>query len=267
MVKKLIKYDFSSYLRLLLPVQLILLGIAALNRFIQLFEDNSSTVYRIIFTSSMVLYYISIAVCLVLTTIVAVVRFYQGMYSNEGYLSHTLPVTPTQHILSKLIVSVLFELGSLFAIFLSFCVVTLGELNIEIFKAGVFLLRRFERAFNCGSAIYIIEAVLALLAYTVMGLLMLYFCISVGQLAKKKKILLAFGVFFALYVVWQIIGTILIIIVSTNPSVAQWLRELTWDTRSFLHGLLCGCFLFFTALSVIFFAVTRYLMSKKLNLA
>ena len=57
MVRKLIKYDFASYMRLLLPVQLILLGIAALNRIVQLFENNSSA-YGIFFTSSIVLYFI-----------------------------------------------------------------------------------------------------------------------------------------------------------------------------------------------------------------
>ncbi len=93
MVRKLIKYDFSSYLKLLLPVQLILLGIAALNRIIQLFEDGSSTVYNIVFGSSVFLYVVSIIIAIVLTFVVSIVRFYQGMYSNEGYLSHTLPVT------------------------------------------------------------------------------------------------------------------------------------------------------------------------------
>ena len=140
MVRKLIKYDFTSYMRLLLPVQLILLGIAALNRFVQLFEDGS-TVYNIVFYSSIVLYVISIIVALVLTMVVGIVRFYQGMYSGEGYLSHTLPVTPTQHILSKLIVTILYYLGTFLAIFLSFMIVTLGEMNIELFKSAGFGIR------------------------------------------------------------------------------------------------------------------------------
>ena len=37
---------------------------------------------------------------LVLTLVVSLVRFYQGMYSSEGYLSHTLPVTPTRFLAS-----------------------------------------------------------------------------------------------------------------------------------------------------------------------
>lgn len=268
MVRKLIKYDFASYLRILLPVQLILLGIAGLNRLIQLFENTKSTVYNIIFTSSEVLYVIAIIVCLVLTLVTAIVRFYQGMYSNEGYLSHTLPVTSTQHILSKLTVSLIFTIGSVFAIFVSFCIATLGELNIELFKSGFYLLRRFELHYKTSAVPFILEIILALFAYTVMSLLMLYFCISIGQLAKKKKILLAFGAFFGLYVAWQIIGTILIIIFSTNPEMIEEIdRYAILHPTGFLHILLWSVFGFCAVMSAVFFILTRFLMSKKLNLA
>lgn len=267
MVKKLIKYNFASYLRLLLPVQLILLGIAALNRLIQLFEVSDSTVYDIIFGSSVFLYVVSIIVCLVLTTIVAIVRFYQGMYTNEGYLSHTLPVTPSQHILSKLLVSLIFHIGSLAAVFLSFCIATLGEFNIELFKAGGYLLGRFYSHYHANTVLYILEFLLLLLIGTMSELLMLYFCISVGQLAKKRKVLLAFGVFFGLYFIGQIFGTVLLIIFTTNPwlmdDLARWAVH---HMTAFYHVLLCGGILWFAVLGTIFFLITRRIMSNRLNL-
>ena len=46
MVGKLIKYDFQSFFRLLFPVQLIVIGIAGLNRIVQIFENETST-YKI----------------------------------------------------------------------------------------------------------------------------------------------------------------------------------------------------------------------------
>ena len=267
MVKKLIKYDFASFMRLLLPVQLILLGIAALNRFIQLFETEDSTIYNIIFTSSVVLYVIAIIVCLLLTTIVGIVRFYQGMYSNEGYLSHTLPVTPTQHILSKLIVTTIFELGSVFAVFVSLCVATLGEFNIELFKAGSFLLGKAYEGLGFHLVLYIIEAVVYLLTAELMGMLMLYFCISMGQLAKKKKILLAFGVFFGLYFLGQVCSTIIIIFVTLNnelvESIAEWAGE---NYIAFAHIVFGVSFTVTAVLGIVYFLLNRFIMSKKLNL-
>lgn len=267
MVRKLIKYDFASYMRILLPVQLILLGIAALNRFIQLFEDTGSAVYNIVFGSSVFLYVVSIIVCLLLTTIVALVRFYKGLYSSEGYLSHTLPVTPSQHIFSKLLVSMIFEIGSVFAVFLSFCISTLGELNIELFKAGGFLLGRFYTHYSANTILYIIEFIVLLLVATASGLLMLYFCISLGQLAKKHKVLAAFGVYFGLYIISQILGTILVVTFATNPwlmgDIAKWAAL---NLTAFFHIAMCGGIILSAILGVVYFLITRYIMSKKLNL-
>ena len=275
MVKKLIKYDFRSYLRLLLPVQLILIGIAAINRFIQLFEPASSdalttqavNAYSIIFNSSLALYFVSIAVCLLMTVIVAVIRFYQGMYTNEGYLNHTLPVKPSQHITAKLLISLIFDLGTLLAIFLSFMVITLGDVNIEVFKAFGYLVGKFFAKYGAVAVVYIIEAVLALLTAQLLIYLKLYFCISVGQLAKKKKILLAFGVFFGIYIVNQIIGTIFIVCITLNM---EWFSDfITWlaEKDATAHVFLCGYIVFYAIFSLVYFLITKYIMGKKLNLS
>ena len=262
------KYDFASYMRLLLPVQLILLGIAALNRIVQLFETDSS-VYNTVFISSTVLYVISIFVAIVLTFIISIVRFYQGMYSNEGYLSHTLPVTPTQHIFSKLLVSFLFYLGTFLAIFLSFEIATLGKMNIEIFKAFGYLFGKLTAETDGQFVLYFIEGILYLLVAVFSSTLMMYFCISIGQLAQKRKILLAFGVYFGLYVIRQILGTILIVIGTVVgfdfwQSITEWISE---HTVAAIHLLLCGLIVIELLIGAVYFFVTRYIMSKKLNLA
>ena len=267
MVRKLIKYDFTSYMRLLLPVQLILLGIAALNRFVQLFEDGS-TVYNIVFYSSIVLYVISIIVALVLTMVVGIVRFYQGMYSGEGYLSHTLPVTPTQHILSKLIVTILYYLGTFLAIFLSFMIVTLGEMNIELFKSAGFMFGRLMSYTHGHAVLYVIELVLLIVTSLVCGMLCYYFCISVGQLAQKRKILLAFGVYFGLYIISQILGTILVVVFSlmghdVYTGMYMWIAN---HSIAFYHIVFGIGIAIQLIMSVVYFLLIRYIMSKKLNL-
>lgn len=284
MVRKLIKYDFHSYIRLLLPVQLILIGIAAINRIVQFFEPaanqvamtsangrytgiSGSGVYHTVFISSIVLYVISIIVCLVITAIVAVRRFYQGMYTNEGYLSHTLPVTPTQHIFAKLLTSLIFTVGSLFAIFLSFIVITFGDMNIEIFKAFFYIMGDYFKVYGGQTALYILEAVVLVIVFCSFYYLKLYCCISVGQLVQKKKILLAFGVFFGIYVIKQIIGTILIITVFNNydlmAQISDWIAK---NATTYLHILLCSAIVFSGIFGLIYFLISKHIMSKKLNL-
>ncbi len=278
MVSKLIKYDFQSFIRLILPVQLIVIGIAALNRIVQLFEpaplgvDVSDTarhahaVYNTFFVSSMVLYGIAIATALILTVIVAIVRFYQGMYTNEGYLNHTLPVTPAQHIFAKLLNSLIFFIGTLFAIFLSFMVITLGEVNIEIFKAFGFLVGKFFSSAGAEGVLYIVEAGLLALISLITMYLKLYFCISVGQLAKKRKILLAFGAFFGIYVAKQIIGTIFIAMVAVGVNWITAIGEWFDHYASAVHFALWFGIVIYAIVAVVYFTLTRFIMGKKLNL-
>jgi len=283
MVRKLIKYDFMSYLRLLLPVQLILIGIAAINRIVQFFEPNeavsgalgyysygslsSSNGYSTVFGSSIALYIISIIVCMLMTIIVSIVRFYQGMYTNEGYLNHTLPVTSSQHIFAKLLTSMIFTLGSLFAVFVSFMVITAGDMNYELFKAFFYLMGKLFKVYGGHAVLYIIEAIILVVIYCAFVYLKLYFCISVGQLAKKKKVLLAFGVFFGIYVIKQIIGTVLIAMLTTTPFLFQDIVEWFSDKpTTAIHIVMCSLILFYALLSLIYFLITKYIMSKKLNL-
>lgn len=268
MVKKLIKYDFHSYFRLLFPVQLILIGIACVNRFIQFFENMESSIYKVVFISSLVLYCVGIIVLMLMTGIFSIVRFYQGMYTNEGYLSHTLPVTPAQHILAKLLTSLIFYFGSLLTVFLSFIALSFGEVNIELFKSlGYLVFKVYLPKYGADGVLYIIEGLLLLIVLRITSFLLYYFCITVGQMVSKKKILLAFGVYFGLYVLSQMIATIFIIIISLDP---EWLQNLSrWLSDNPLiamHIYLRTYLVVDCILGTVYFVLTKTIMSKKLNL-
>ena len=271
MVGKLIKYDFMSFFRLLLPVQLIIIGIAVINRIVQFFEGDGGTIYSIAFTSSVVLLSVACVVALVMCVVIAIVRFYQGLYSNEGYLSQTLPVTPTQHIWSKLLVSLIFEIGTCFAIFVALNVATLGDVNAELYKAAGYILKEFMGYVHGHAILYILEAVVAFLVANAAMYLMFYFCISVGQLVNRKKILLAFGVFFGLYMVGQIIMTILLIIGVANPTYwAGVFRPLVeWAQMhkiASIHLFMLAVIAFEALIGFVFFVVSRLIMKRRLNL-
>ena len=230
--------------------------------------NRAQGIYQTVFVSSLVLYIIAIMTCLLLTLIVAIVRFYQGMYTHEGYLSHTLPVTPAQHIWAKLLVSLIFTVGSLFAIFLSVMVITIGEVNTEIFKAFGYYIGKLFNNYGAEGALYIVEALVLVFAAQIMCYFKLYCCISVGQLAKKHKLLAAFGVFFGIYVLTQIVGTA--IIISTLFYEQPWIISLfEWlgNTRAGVHVVFCSGIVFYSVFALIYFMITKHIMSKKLNLS
>lgn len=271
MVGKLIKYDFMSFFRLLLPVQLIIIGIAVINRIVQIFEGNGGAAYSIAFTSSSVLLGVACVVALVMCVVIAIVRFYQGLYSNEGYLSQTLPVTPAQHIWSKLLVSLIFEVGTIFAIFIALNVATLGDVNIEVYKALGYLVNTAAEQVHGHLILYFLEGVVLSLLTNAVMYLVFYFCISVGQLVNRKKILLAFGVFFGLYMLGQIVLTICMIIGVSNPDF--WMNFfrpfLEWANQNriaAIHVFLLGSIVAEAVLGLVFFLVSRVIMKRRLNL-
>ena len=55
----------------------------------------------------MMLYCLIISCISTVVTIYIAIRFYRNLYTDEGYLMHTLPVTPRQLILAKLLVAAL----------------------------------------------------------------------------------------------------------------------------------------------------------------
>ena len=135
MVKKLFKHEIVSYLGLLVPVYLILLGVGAMGRVIQSYEADT-TIYYLLRGSSLAAFFVTVFAAILLTTIFCILRFYKNFFTGEGYLTFTLPITTTQHLLAKPGVALLAEVATLIVILLSASVLTAGEWFIEILKAA-----------------------------------------------------------------------------------------------------------------------------------
>ena len=114
MVKKLFKHEMHAVWRLMIPIWCVLCGVSILGRFIQLFEQES-VAYNIINGSAIFFYVVSLGACVVCPFVFAVTRFHRNLFSGEGYLSFTLPVTNHQHILVKLAVAVITQVVTLVA--------------------------------------------------------------------------------------------------------------------------------------------------------
>lgn len=212
MVKKLFQYEFKSYLRTLIPVNLILLAIAVFARLIQFFETDSIP-YMLLFGSSISAYAISIMVALILTGITVVVRFYKNLFTAEGYLTFTLPVTATQHILIKLFTGFLVETITTVSVFLSAMIITSGDVLVELFKATGYILKSVFMLESSGHIVFFaIEILLNMIVSSLFQTIVLYTCIALGQRSSKNRILMAVVYYFAYYMISQAVSTVLTII-------------------------------------------------------
>lgn len=135
MLKQLLKYEFkatkSLYFGLYLALALlsVVLGVT----FRQEHALAHSTSFQNLEVILMVLYLSVIFAIAVLCFVSTVQRFYQNLLGREGYLMHTLPVTETQLILSKLITSMVWVLCSgLVGIVCITGMVSIGVLDAEV---------------------------------------------------------------------------------------------------------------------------------------
>ncbi len=268
MVGKLFKYEFASYLRTWLPVQIIMLGIAALGRFVQFFEADT-TVYKIIFGSSVVVYALSIIVSFVLTGILCIVRFYKNLFTGEGYLSFTLPVTPAQHILIKLLATVAVEIGTFIVALTSVCIITSGELFNEILKAIAYLTNMATDILGTHLVLYVIEFIFMLIMASVCGTLLIYGCISIGQTFNKSRVGWAVGVYFIYYMICQIAGTVFATVITLFydklplNNILEWIEA---NPNAAIHIFLCSFIVIYLITAVIYYAVSYFIIKRKLNL-
>lgn len=270
MVKKLLKHEFLAFFRSMFPIAVITLGMGLLTRIIQLFESDT-TAYSIIYGSAMFMFGASIVVCLVASVALSVRRFYKNLFTAEGYLSMTLPVTAGQHVFAKLLVAVVGFAATFVTVLIALSIANFGEVLWEIFKAIGYILDKRVTTYGAHYIFYILEFILMAVVILAYNFTVFYSCISVGQMAKKNRVLAAFGAYFGYYVITQIIGTVFLLVAISMP---DWIQELIesfvkWGAHhqfAVIHVILLGVSVFYGALSLGFFFLSRHLIKNRLNL-
>lgn len=268
MVRKLFKHEIISYLRTLLPVNIILFAVAIMTRVI-LFFENDSIPYNIIFGSSVFAFVVGIIACIFMTFIVSVVRFYKNLFTAEGYLSFTLPVTGAQHIWVKLGAALLFQIFAAVTIILSLVVVASGEPLAEIFKAMGYLLEFIWKDYGGHIVFFIIELLVLLLVSLAYEYLLWYACISLGQRSRKNRVFMAIVWYFVYYMITQAVSTVFVIIMAVLDATGKIGPIMNWIFEHLLASLHIGFIggsVIMAAVAAVFFLVSKNTMKNKLNL-
>lgn len=268
MVKKLFKHELLAYARVLLPIYGIVLGIAAISRLIQAFETDS-ILFDILNGSAVFAFVVSATVCLVAASIFSIVRFYKNLFTGEGYLTFTLPVTTNQHLWVKLLAALVWDTASLITALLSVCIITAGDVFAEITKAIAYLWEQIPEQIGGHLVFYILEFLCILLFATVYEHLLIYTCISAGQLFRKNRILAAVGVYYGLYIVMQVISTVVTVCITilgeagVFDPLGAFIEQHPLPT---VHIVLCAAAVLSAGGAAICYAVTHHILSRRLNL-
>ena len=272
MVKKLFKHEFLFYARIMSIVYLLLFTVAGANRIIQCFENDGVT-YDIVFNISCTTYGICVVAALGFGFVLSIVRFYKNLFTAEGYLTLTLPVTPGQHILVKAVTAVCVLLVSMLMVLLSFCIITAGQMLVEIWKAAAYLFGNLYDHIGAHSLAFGGELLLLFVLSLCASIMLHYTFLSIGQLFKKNRILAAVGAYFVFYIASQVVATVLIVIFSlllasgALDSFGFWLVDMIEQHpyRVVHCSLWLGMLL--PAIGILVeFLIMRRILTRKLNL-
>lgn len=135
------------------------------------------------------------------TIFLIVRRFAKNIFGREGYLTNTLPVSAHQLILSKLLVAFILDIISCLVILLSVGIIATFCLDMEDILLAT---SHFGQFLKETGALYIF--IPSTILSTIAGILVYYFCVSIGSLFDTNKVLMGFVAYFTIQAFLFFIG-------------------------------------------------------------
>lgn len=204
MLKKCLKYDIGAIYKLWSIAAAVFLSMSVpvgfAIRFMLLYGTENALVMILGVVAELVAS-VAVSAFALMTMIAICVRYYKSFFSDEGYLTFTLPVKRSTLFYSKVLNAVIWQVATAIVIALAVAIVAIILPSADSTNNGSLIISiltdlPFESIGGWG-ALMIVEvamlAMLALLAET----LFIYFCITLGSvIAKKQKIIVSVGIWY-----------------------------------------------------------------------
>ena len=158
------------------------------------------TMLDVMSVMSLIFYFLTVAAVFCGSVIYLGINFYRSMYTDRGYLTHTLPVSAHELFGGKLLVACIWHLIFRVAVFGSIVILGLSGLS---FLGGVFgdyglaldiwrgIMEEFFRAYTVEEAFMLAGSLLIPVITAAVRLFVLYGAITIGQLFNKYKVLMS----------------------------------------------------------------------------
>ncbi len=249
MVGKLLKHDLISLFRMILYLSCFAIGFAIISRILMATEQGITILFVILSL------YISLALVFA-AFIGSIVRFYKSLFTGEGYMTFSLPVSVTKLLISKLLSAFIATLAGIVVFVVCFFIIMSG-IPAESFEEVMEIIEiLFDElgAYMSYDPLLTVEFILLIIISVPMGLLQYFVCLSLGQMFSKHRVGWSVGIIILSNVVLSILSSyclnpILNAAMEFNVHLALWLNIIVY-----------------AGLDVGYFFLTRYLLTHKLNL-
>ena len=286
MFRKLLKYDLKAIYRIWCIMAAVLMGVTLLSSLClrisvdKMFNagEEVGALTAIFFLFSVLTFIVYMAVLSIssaATTLLNCLRFYQNCYTDQGYLTFTLPDTRRQLLLSKTVNAVIWQTAQILLIFLSLGIFFLIFWP-AIAGAGVpfpQLGQLFSMLQISGGwfVAYLPTLLLCAVAASVYSISFLFLCITLGSVIfKKHKLIGAVGVYLGFNFVISIASSVFSLFGAS--ALTSGIQQLLWNASpNAAAGVICLLLLAYAVImatvGITFYLITPTLIDRKLNWA
>lgn len=289
MLGKLIKYEWKSTYKMCGIIILVIAGmtlVGALGFILpfnlimedsEAFEESVLSVFWVMMmVMSMVLYIMALIGAAYAMLIYQGVHFYKTMYTDEGYLTQTLPVTPRQLLLSKTFIAGIWNLLVGLSIGISVMVLIFAFVSSmatpsewrELQELWREMQRELARDMNPQLSLNMAHSLLSLFLMFIVTpfctMMTMFGALTIGQLSKKYKALIGILSYFGVMIVQSILMQVLQLVFTFGTALFHYSAGVevytntsgTYDS-SIVVSLIMGVSMYFVA---------HYILTRKLNM-
>ena len=276
MILKLFKYDFMNIGKKLIPFYIAALVIGVINRFL-LLTSNISRMERegnflAMFGSPFMYaaYFLVIMGIFFMTVFIIISRYSSSIYGNEGYLTNTLPLNPSQIILAKLINFLIWILISYFIIFVSLFILFPFDFFLRNviyepeFYEGLKKLTKLIFSSKYGF-LFALQFIYNFFSH-IQNILMLFLSVAIANLFKSYKVVAGVIAFFLISTVFSFIASIISFSVMENVNLFEMYGEFNPIVYNSLKNANIMSIIYSIVSSIVLFFIIHYLHTHNLNL-
>lgn len=277
MLRKLLRYDFKAVLKYwwiaaLSSVVLSLGGGWCISIFTN--EKDLPEALYVVATLLMIVVVLGLVAFAILTTILIFSRFYKNFFTDEGYLTFTLPVKRSQLLNSKLIVSTTTAMLTFLVLIIDIIVMIVLVSHEEIFTkeywygfVNDFLLEFLRDEYIAYYVLWFIEAFVIVVLLVIFSSLFMFSCITVASIiAKKAKVITAIGIYYVANSIFSFVVQMFWLF--GIASIDSWLWNLSeQNTVKVVSLILFGLILFMSIFCAVLYSIQYWMLDRKLNLS
>ena len=275
MLKKLMKYDLSSMFRLWWIGALVCLIMGVAGGFCWMIAASDRPIPDAVETICIILIVLAVFFFLafsLFTTVIIFIRYFKNFFTDEGYLTFTLPVHRHTLLNAKLLSGLVMTLGAGLLVAVSAGIMVCIGAHEYIFGDYFWdnvkhIYRELSTAYGGYLWVYLAEGLVLFLLFQIISLVFLYLCITIGStVAQKAKLVLSIGIYYGINT--GAIFVLQLLVLFCGPSLDRWLSPLGLEEvlPVFALILLCGIFFLGTVCAFLYSLLNR-MLARKLNLS